>query len=56
MLAQITAPHMCSGIILENDVVVRAAPIVKYMVGWPRHQVRDYCQRKGWRVQVVGIC
>lgn len=53
MLVQITAPHMCSGIILEDDVVTEAAPIVRYMVGWNRDRVRDYCRQKGWNVRIV---
>lgn len=53
MLAAIDAPHFYAGIVLEDDVVVRAAPIVKYMRGWTRDKVRAYCQRKGWKVLVV---
>jgi hypothetical protein len=30
-----------------------AADIVRYMRGWSRYRVRDYCKRKGWKVSVV---
>jgi hypothetical protein len=53
MLAQITAPHLCAGIILRNDVVVDAAPILRWMIGKSRDFVRSYCARKGWSVVVV---
>jgi hypothetical protein len=53
MLAQITAPHFTAGIELENERVVRAAPIVGYMWGWNRDYVRWYCQKKGWTVRVL---
>jgi len=53
MLAQIKAPHFTAGIVLEDDVVSVAAPIVKYMVGWHRNYVRDYCQKKRWKISVV---
>lgn len=53
MLARIEAPHFVAGIVLKNDVVVIAADILKYMGGWTREQVRNYCNTKGWRVTVV---
>jgi hypothetical protein len=52
-LAQITAPHFCAGIVLFDDRVVEAAPIVRYMKRWSRDRVRDYCASKGWRIVVV---
>lgn len=54
-LAAIDAPHFFAGIVLQNDVVVEAADIVKYMRKgkWTRDKVRDYCKRKGWKVTVV---
>lgn len=41
------------GIVLHDDRVVEAADIVKYMRGWSRDRVRDYCKSKGWKVSVV---
>jgi hypothetical protein len=57
-LAQIKAPHFTAGIVLQDNVVVIAAPIVKYMVGWPRPKVRAYCTGKNWPISVVreGSC
>jgi len=52
-LAEIDAPHFNCGIVLQNDRVVEAAPIVKYMKGWTRMRVRSYCRDKGWKVSVV---
>ena len=45
----------CAGIVLWDDVVVEAAPIVHYMKRqrWTRDQVRDYCAKRGWTVTVV---
>lgn len=53
MLAQVTARHLCAGIILASDRVVEAAPILRYMTGWTRDRVRSYCAGKGWTVRVV---
>lgn len=54
-LAQITAPHFCAGIVLWDDTVIEAAPIVLYMKKqkWTRRHVREYCKRKGWTIEVV---
>jgi hypothetical protein len=50
---RITALHFCAGVVLHNDVVVRAAPILKYMRGWKRDRVVRYAQLKGWMIEAV---
>ncbi len=53
LLAVIDAPHFYAGIVLQNDRVIEAADIVKYMRRWPRDRVRTYCAEKGWKISVV---
>lgn len=56
ILAQIYAKNVfTAGIVLWDDVVIEAAPIVHYMKRqkWTRKRVRDYCSQKGWEVSVV---
>ena len=55
ILAQIKAPHFTAGIVLWDDEVVEAAPIVGYMKKgkWTRAVVRDYVARKGWTISVI---
>ena len=58
MLIRIEAPYFCAGVVLAADpwpfeVAVRAAPIVKYMVGWGRGRIVRYCVRKGWKVTTL---
>jgi hypothetical protein len=58
ILAQIKAPEpkpFTAAIVLHDDEVVEAAPIVGFMLRgrWTRAVVRDYCQRKGWEISVV---
>lgn len=55
VLAAIDAPHFFCGIVLQNDKVIEAAPIVGYMKRgkWTRARVRDYCKQQGWTVTVV---
>ena len=52
-LAAIDAPHFFAGIVLQDDKVIEAADIVKYMRKWSRDRVREYCKSKGWRISVV---
>jgi hypothetical protein len=49
MILQITAPHFCAGVV----VGVRAAPIVRYMVGWTFPQIVQYCSKKRWHLAVL---
>ena len=53
VLAAIDAPHFYAGIVLRDDRVVESANIVRYMRGWTRDRVREYCKQKGWYVHVV---
>jgi hypothetical protein len=55
ILAAIDSPHFFAGIVLFDNVVVEAAPIVAYMKKdkWSRERVRDYCKTKGWTVTVI---
>jgi len=53
MIMQITAPYFVAGIVLEDRVVVEAAPIVKYMKGWHGIRALAYCKRKRWTVVEV---
>lgn len=52
LIASINAPHFYCGIVLIDDRVIRAAPIVKYMIGWSRNRVREYCTKKCWIIEV----
>lgn len=49
----IDAPHFHAGLLLRNNVVYKAAPIIKYMVGWTRPKVVAYVKRKGWSIEDV---
>lgn len=56
ILAQITAdkPRFAAGIVLWDDKVIEAAPIVRRALkGKTRAFVRQYCQAKGWKISVV---
>lgn len=51
ILFQIDAPYFCAGGEIKNRIVVAAAPIIKYMIGWAAINVLDYCTAKKWKVK-----
>jgi hypothetical protein len=53
MLIAIDAPHFSAGVVTSDGTVVRAAPILAYMRGWPDKRVTGYAKRKGWTVTYI---
>ena len=55
ILAQIHGDRFTAGIVLWDDVVVEAAPIVGYMKKqkWTRARVRSYCAMKKWKIGII---
>lgn len=52
-MMRIVAPHFVAGVVISHGVVVRAAPIVKYMKGWLTPKVINYCKKRGWSVVTI---
>lgn len=53
-LWQVTAPHLCAGLVTRGDAVIDAAPVLRWCLGRLRGSLRGYFRRKGWRVCAVG--
>ena len=51
-LVRIEAPHFVAGALLEDGRVVRAAPILRYVVGWDVVRLLEYAERKRWRASL----
>lgn len=51
----ITANNFTAAIVLEDDLVVEAAPIVKYMIGWTKRKVLNYCMAENWQCQETDV-
>jgi len=52
-LFRITAPHfVAGGELCSKMFVVKAAPIIKYMLGYTISRVEWYCEKKGWSLEV----
>ncbi|WP_157787984.1 hypothetical protein [Bradyrhizobium elkanii] len=44
----IDAPHFYAAVVVgQTNRVIRAAPILRYMIGWDRQRVLAYADRKG---------
>lgn len=52
-LVRIVSDHFAAGIVVKDDKVILAAPILKYMTGWSSDRVRQYVSKKGWGAFVV---
>ncbi len=54
MLIRITAPHYVAGIIVsKNDIIINAAPILKWTIGKRWGKVAAYFDRKGFHYKIV---
>jgi hypothetical protein len=53
--AAIVSSYFVAGIVLQDDRVVEAAPIIQYMKkdGWTRKQVCEHVKKKRWSVKVL---
>jgi hypothetical protein len=42
-----------AGVLFINNKVACHAPVFRFMAGWDGHQVKDYCDKKGWQIERV---
>lgn len=50
-VGQVTAPYMCAGVVVRDGKVIAVAPILHYMLGWPKDRVNTYCFSKQWGLE-----
>lgn len=50
-LMQIDSPHYCAGLIIKNGIVIKAAPIIKWMVGKDFNFIISYLNSKKYNYQ-----
>jgi hypothetical protein len=53
LLCRVEAPYYVAGLIIENGVVVQAAPILFWAVGKSWNYVRDYFDTKRYKWEFV---
>lgn len=49
-LYSVDAPHFNAGLVVEREVVLEAAPILKWSIGKPVAEVFRFFAAKGWKV------
>jgi hypothetical protein len=47
---RISGPNFCAGVVLLHGRVIRAAPKLRYMLGWTASRVREYAAYCGWTI------
>jgi hypothetical protein len=52
-MIRITAPYFCAGAVVYKGEVIDAAPIINWMIGKTIAELRRYCARKGYRLEVL---
>jgi hypothetical protein len=52
-MVRVVAPHFVAGFESDGTTVVRAAPIIKYLIGKTEAYARHYLKQKGWTACVV---
>jgi hypothetical protein len=53
VLIRVVAPHFVAGVVARGRIVIEAAPILRYMLGWDGRHFADYCRHKGWKYEVL---
>jgi hypothetical protein len=48
---RIVRPNFVAGLVIKDDRVIRAAPILGYVIGWPTERIIALAQRRGWVVE-----
>lgn len=51
----ITSSYFCAGAIIENGIIVKAAPIIGWMHGKTLEEIQTYCARRRWKVETITI-
>ena len=48
------SPTMVAGVIVEDGVIVRTAPIVSFMKGWKAERALEFAKHRLWDVELLG--
>lgn len=53
LLFRVTAPHFCAGLVVRDDKVVEAAPILRWTIGKSIYWLVGYFAGKEWTCEKV---
>jgi hypothetical protein len=48
---RIVGPNFVAGLVIKDDRVIHAAPILSYTIGWTTERVSALAQRRGWTIE-----
>jgi hypothetical protein len=48
---RIIGPNFVAGLVIKDDRVIHAAPILGYTIGWPTERIIALAQRRGWTIE-----
>ena len=54
-LAFIESNYFTACAVIEKGVIIKAAPIIKYMVGKDVAYIKNYCNKKKWKINFSRI-
>jgi hypothetical protein len=50
---RITSKWFCAAVVLDNTGrVYKAAPLLRYMIGWKMKRVLDYARNRKWEAEI----
>ena len=52
-IVRVSLPWATFGLVIDNDLVVRAAPVAKYTLGWGWAKVESYFLSRGATVEIM---
>jgi len=52
-LYQVTSDYFCAGLVTENNIVIKAAPIIAWMVGKILNNILPYIEKKQWKIMKI---
>lgn len=49
---KITTPSLITGGVIENNRCISVAPVTKYMKGWSKRRIIQYCAVRDWNLRL----
>ncbi len=53
-LVRVESRYFVAGFVVRDGYVVKAAPILRYMIGWATSRAVGYVEGKGWTHDLLG--
>ena len=50
-MIRIIGPNFVAGLVIKDDHVIRAAPILGYTINWTTERIIALARRRGWMVE-----